>query len=425
MLQIYAALSESFMNNSVSSFDSSLNSQTLRLTSKLIFIAGIAWGLMYLFFGVYHAAYLPFLYSFLMGIIILLHHYEKVSERILLNSNLFLILVIPALLQVSVGTYSNSGVVVLWSTFAPTGSLLFQGLKRAFFWFLAFLLVVFLLAAYEVFWLETPSQIENSTVIIFSLMNISAVTTVLFFSLRYYVSQLVTKQIEINKLMLIESDGKQLLNVKANKLNELLDEKNIMLKEIHHRVKNNLQVITSLLSLQNSFIQNQEIKSIFQKSQNRINSMAMIHEMLYQYDQLNKIEFGKYAESLIKSIIKSMTSSPEKIKFEITSSEILLNLDTAIPLALIVNEITTNALKYGIKGLSNGKISLDLKVLKNQHYQMFIGDNGSGIDASNFGTNKVTLGMMLIRKLIRQINGNVELLETKVGTYYKINFQEV
>ena len=286
-------------------------------------------------------------------------------------------------------------------------------------------MVVFLLAAYEAFWLESPSKIENSTVIIFSLMNISAVTTVLFFSLRYYVSQLVTKQIEINKLMLIESEGKQLLNVKANKLNELLDEKNIMLKEIHHRVKNNLQVITSLLSLQNSFIQNQEIKSIFQKSQNRINSMAMIHEMLYQYDQLNKIEFGKYAESLIKSIIKSMTSSPEKIKFEITSSEILLNLDTAIPLALIVNEITTNSLKYGIKGLSNGKISLDLKVLKNQHYQMFIGDNGSGIDASNFGTNKVTLGMMLIRKLIRQINGSVELLETKVGTYYKINFQEV
>ncbi len=408
-----------------SSFDSSLNSKTLRLSSKLIFLAGIAWGLMYLFFEIYHAAYLPFLYSFLMGIVILLHQFDKVSEKVLLNSNLFLILVIPALLQVSVGTYSNSGVVVLWSTFAPTGSLLFQGLKRAFFWFLAFLVVVFLLAAYEAFWLESPSKIENSTVIIFSLMNISAVTTVLFFSLRYYVSQLVTKQIEINKLMLIESEGKQLLNVKANKLNELLDEKNIMLKEIHHRVKNNLQVITSLLSLQNSFIQNQEIKSIFQKSQNRINSMAMIHEMLYQYDQLNKIEFGKYAESLIKSIIKSMTSSPEKIKFEITSSEILLNLDTAIPLALIVNEITTNSLKYGIKGLSNGKISLDLKVLKNQHYQMFIGDNGSGIDASNFGTNKVTLGMMLIRKLIRQINGSVELLETKVGTYYKINFQEV
>ena len=116
-----------------SSFDSSLNSKTLRLSSKLIFLAGIAWGLMYLFFEIYHAAYLPFLYSFLMGIVILLHQFDKVSEKVLLNSNLFLILVIPALLQVSVGTYSNSGVVVLWSTFAPNRVLAVSRFKACFF----------------------------------------------------------------------------------------------------------------------------------------------------------------------------------------------------------------------------------------------------------------------------------------------------
>lgn len=413
------------MNTIFTTFESSLNSKTLRLTSKLIFLAGIAWGMMYLYFGIYHAAYLPFLYSFLMGIVILLNEFGKVSEKVLLNSNLFLILVIPALLQVSVGTYSNSGVVVLWSTFAPTGSLLFQGLKRAFFWFLAFLLVVFLLAAYEAFWLENPSQIDTSTVIVFSLMNISAVTTVLFLSLRYYVMQLFEKQAEINILLQEEAEAKKMLNEKADRLNELLDEKNIMLKEIHHRVKNNLQVITSLLSLQNSFIQNQEVKSIFLKSQNRINSMAMIHEMLYQYDQLNKIEFGKYADALIHSIIKSMSVDTDNIKFAIKSPDIFLNLDTAIPLALIVNEVTTNALKYGINGMDDGEISVDLQALENNKYQMLIGDNGIGIDKSKFESKTNTLGMLLIKNLIRQIDGSVELIDSKQGTYFKVDFQEV
>jgi two-component sensor histidine kinase len=413
------------MNTNITSFDSSLNTKTLRLTSKLIFLAGIAWGMMYLYFEIYHAAYFPFLYSSLMGIVILLHEFGKVSEKVLLNSNLFLILVIPAMLQVSVGTYSNSGVVVLWSTFAPTGSLLFQGLKRAIFWFLAFIVVVFLLAAYEAFWLDNPSQIDLSTVIVFSLMNISAVTTVLFLSLRFYVAQVIVKQGEINKLLKDESEAKQLLNEKADSLNELLDEKNIMLKEIHHRVKNNLQVITSLLSLQNSFINNQEIKSIFQKSQNRINSMAMIHEMLYQYDQLNKIDFGKYADALIQSIIKSMSVDSDKIKFAINSPDIFLNLDTAIPLALIVNEVTTNALKYGINGMQGGEILLDLEGIENNQYKMLIGDNGIGIDKAKFESNKNTLGMLLIQKLIRQIDGKVELMDSSVGTYFKIDFQEV
>ena len=413
------------MPNGFTTFESSLNSKMLSLTSKLIFLAGIAWGLMYMFFEIHHASFYPFLYSSVMGVVILLHEKKVIGERILLNSNLFMILVVPAMLQVSVGTYSNSGVVVLWSTFAPTGSLLFQGLRRALFWFFAFLVVVFILAAYEAFLLEEPSVIDPNTVIVFSLMNISAVTTVLFLSLRFYVKELIRKQTEINKLLEEEAIAKQSLNEKAIILNEHIEEKDIMLKEIHHRVKNNLQVITSLLSLQNSFIEKEEIKSIFKKSQNRINSMAMIHEMLYQSDQLSRIEFEVYAKALINNIIETMSPNSEKISLEIESQEIFLNLDTAIPLALIVNEIATNALKYGISNMDNGNIFLKLDQDEEKQFHMIIGDNGPGMDQSKFDHSRQSLGMMLIKNLSLQIQGKIELMDTEKGSVYKLIFREV
>ena len=153
--------------------------------------------------------------------------------------------------------------------------------------------------------------------------------------------------------------------------------------------------------------------------------MAMIHEMLYQSDQLSRIEFEVYAKALINNIIETMSPNSEKISLEIESQEIFLNLDTAIPLALIVNEIATNALKYGISNMDNGKIFLKLDQDEEKQFHMIIGDNGPGMDQSKFDLSRQSLGMMLIKNLSLQIQGKIELMDTDKGTVYKLVFREV
>ncbi|AYN66974.1 sensor histidine kinase [Euzebyella marina] len=220
-------------------------------------------------------------------------------------------------------------------------------------------------------------------------------------------------------------------NAKITRLNQniasQLKERDTLIKEIHHRVKNNLQVVASLLSLQSSFITDENIKMLFRYSQYRINSMGMVHEMLYKSGDLSKIDYEAYIKELVTALIQSMKGSGSDIKLVTEINNVHLNLDTSIPLGLIINEIITNSLKYGFKGQEKGTIFIKLEKLNssNYNYQLIVSDDGIGFpDKINFRNTK-SLGLKLIHKLVLQLRGNIEKDNTKKGTYYIISFKEI
>ncbi len=222
----------------------------------------------------------------------------------------------------------------------------------------------------------------------------------------------------------IESINKELIS-KNLELNTLVNNKEMLLKEIHHRVKNNLQVITSLLRLQGRYIDDVQSKILFTNCQNRIKSMALIHEMLYKSDDLSKISFGEYIKTLALELIVSMKGEDNNVDFKINTPKKNLNIDTAIPLGLLLNEIITHSLKYGILNDSSGIISLEITENKSHEFKMLIGDNGVGFsDELSFKTNN-SLGLKLIDRLILQLKGNIIKAEDIKGTNYIITFQEI
>ena len=204
-----------------------------------------------------------------------------------------------------------------------------------------------------------------------------------------------------------------------------LNERDTLIKEIHHRVKNNLQVVSSLLSLQSSFIKDQHVKMLFRYSQYRINSMGMVHQMLYRSDNLHRIDYAAYIEELVQTLIKSMKGDNSNIKLQIDAQNIYLNIDTSIPLGLLINEITTNSLKYGFSDGEEGLLSIKLTKIGGARYKLFIGDNGSGIPRNINFRNTKSLGLKLIHKLTLQLNGNIERDNSKKGTHYIVTFNEI
>lgn len=204
-----------------------------------------------------------------------------------------------------------------------------------------------------------------------------------------------------------------------------LSERDTLLKEIHHRVKNNLQVITSLLSLQSSFIKDEETRALFRYSQYRINSMAIIHEMLYRSNDLSRINYGEYMSQLANTMLISMKGNNTNIKLDIKATDLFLNIDTSVPLGLMINEIITNSLKYGFTNTEEGTLSIEVKKLVYPNFLLLIGDNGKGFPKSINFRNTKSLGLKLIHKLALQLRGNIEKDNSKKGTNYIITFQEI
>ena len=214
------------------------------------------------------------------------------------------------------------------------------------------------------------------------------------------------------------------LQLQFNAQEEELERKNTLLKEIHHRVKNNLQTVSSLLSLQSKSIEDIAIKNLFKESQNRVICMAMVHEMLYQREDLSKIEYRSYIEQLTNYLLRSSKGGYAQVKVNINVPEIRLNVDTAIPLGLIINETVTNSLKYGFINETNGEIYIALKKETGRNYILEIGDNGVGYSGTPNNNNSNSLGLKLIKNLTRQLKGSIEKDATKVGTNYIVKFQE-
>ncbi|MDP4116999.1 MAG: histidine kinase dimerization/phosphoacceptor domain -containing protein, partial [Bacteroidota bacterium] len=204
------------------------------------------------------------------------------------------------------------------------------------------------------------------------------------------------------------------------KLENSIEEKTVLLKEVHHRVKNNLQIISSLLNLQAFQIKDENIQAIFKESQNRVLSMALIHEKLYQTNNMSHISFSGYLQELVQNLFRSYAAYDRNIDFELNLIEVDISIDTSITLGLIVNEIIANSLKHAFKGKSNGTIFVDL-TKENDILSLKIKDDGVGIP-DNFNYKKTsTLGFNIILNLIEQINGKLSI-NVSNGTELKIDF---
>jgi PAS domain S-box-containing protein len=205
-------------------------------------------------------------------------------------------------------------------------------------------------------------------------------------------------------------------------INASLKEKEILLKEVHHRVKNNMQVITSLLSLQAKVISDKHVQQIFDENRDRIRSMALIHEKLYQSNNVYRIDFSNYVEDLINNLIISYGISKNKIAVGINIKNVSLDIDSALTLGLIINELASNSFKHAFKGQTRGNLEVSIHK-DNGNYQLTIKDNGIGIPENLDIKKSESLGLQLVDTLIDQIYGSYEI-SGNGGTVVNINFPD-
>ena len=215
---------------------------------------------------------------------------------------------------------------------------------------------------------------------------------------------------------------------KDKELKDSLEEKEIMLKEIHHRVKNNLQVISSLLNMQVEQYNHPEAIEAINSSRNRVKAMALVHENLYKSRNIAKTSLKEYIIMLAKNIYSSYGVSFERVKFYCDTNSIEFGLDTIIPLGLILNEAISNSLKHAFPAELRGQINITLNAKTNDAgekiYEMHIKDNGKGLP-EGFDPDKTnSLGMTLLTSLSSQLDGNT-IINNKVGTEIIINFKEL
>ena len=208
------------------------------------------------------------------------------------------------------------------------------------------------------------------------------------------------------------------------KLKSSLDEKDVMLKEIHHRVNNNLQIIASILNIQSRSSTNKESLNMFTNTHNRIMSMSLVQEQLYLSDNLAIVDINQYVRSLIINIFNSYSISHSRITPIINIEDVYLNVNTAIPCGLLVNEIVTNAVKHGFNGNKKGEITINMKEDKNNYYNLEISNNGESFPNEIDYKNPESTGMELIRLLILQLSAKVDFVKEN-GVLYKIKFKKL
>ncbi len=209
-----------------------------------------------------------------------------------------------------------------------------------------------------------------------------------------------------------------------DQLQASLREKEVLLREIHHRVKNNMQIISSLLSLQSRHIQDPSVVEIFKESQRRIRSMALIHERLYQSADLSRIEFSQYLDNLANRLFHSYQVDSDRIRLSLHSEEVFLNINTAIPCGLLVNELISNALKHAFPNGRRGEVAVELRRNESGEFLLRVSDDGVGFPKDLDFRRTETLGMQIVVTLVDQIDGTIDMGESGM-TEFLIRFKEI
>jgi PAS domain S-box-containing protein len=297
------------------------------------------------------------------------------------------------------------------------------------------------------FWYVTSRRIEkNNSFIDFFSQLFKAEDLRYFRKILGYVKEGESRQIEshfyskgterwlelfINPIFDIEGDVTEISlvahditekKISDKEIYESLREKEVLLKEIHHRVKNNLQVISSILNLQSSFVKDAHTLEILEESRNRIRSMAMIHENLYRTTNFSSIDFKSYMENLSTNLIASYHVQSAKVHLRTEMDEVELVLDQAIPCGLLVNELITNALKYAFVNRKEGEVFISMKE-ENSNVLLVIEDNGVGLPKDFDMLKTDTLGLQLVATLTEQLDGQISVT-TERGTKYLLTFEK-
>lgn len=207
-----------------------------------------------------------------------------------------------------------------------------------------------------------------------------------------------------------------------DQLRESLSEKEMLLKEIYHRVKNNLMVISSLLNIQSRYIKDKQALDIFKESQNRANSMALIHERLYRSTDLKRIDIADYIRTLSTELFHTYVTDPSKIELKMDLEDIMIDINTSIPLGLIINELVTNAMKHAFPGDMNGEINISFHK-DGENLTLRVADNGVGFPEDLDYQNTSSLGLQLVNNLSDQIDAEVKMT-SQDGTAFQITFKE-
>ncbi len=201
------------------------------------------------------------------------------------------------------------------------------------------------------------------------------------------------------------------------KIKASLNEKEKLLREIHHYIKNNLQIVSSLAGLMSQQINDRKLQNIYQDSQNRIHAMALIHDKLYQTKSLAKIEFGEYITDLVTLLVMSQTTGQNDTQFRVESDEIVVDIDTGISCGLILNELVSNSLKHAFPNETQGEIRITARKKTNGWLRLSVSDNGLGLpDGFNLQESQ-SLGLKLVETLSQQLNGEI-LIDQKGGATF-------
>ena len=226
---------------------------------------------------------------------------------------------------------------------------------------------------------------------------------------------------ETNRVLQNEIEERKKIEAQLRKSNE---EKKALLKEIHHRVKNNLQLVSSMLNLQAAAIDNEDFSQAITDSQNRIKSMALIHERLYQNETLSEINFKRYFRTLIDNKLNTLQTSDLKVDINVSIPEVNFETNLMVPLGLILNEWITNSIKHAFKDRSEGKIEIAMEKRSDFEYELSYWDNGPGLSNVKKDPERMNLGMELIDSFVDQIDGSMIISSTSKGLRYDITFPE-
>lgn len=228
----------------------------------------------------------------------------------------------------------------------------------------------------------------------------------------------------------IEADGSSIFTAIVRDVTErvaaeekmlsTLREKEVLLKEIHHRVKNNLQVVASLLGLQARAAADEQMRRMLAESQNRVYTMALLHESLYHSPNLSQIDFRDYIHQLVSHLFASYGVEAGRIHLDTKLDRLYLDLDAAVGCGLIINELVSNSLKYAFPDEASGTIRIELRGGEDRLARLVVADNGSGFGNIDLATAK-TLGLRLVRTLVEQLGGTIEL-QSNGGSEARISF---
>ncbi|MCE3297111.1 MAG: signal transduction histidine kinase [Crocinitomicaceae bacterium] len=263
--------------------------------------------------------------------------------------------------------------------------------------------------------LQDEGKYQELLKIIFAFCGVFLILVILVFWF------LLNEKGRLNKTLSEQNDE---ISLKNKIIDEALKEKELLLKEIHHRVKNNLQIISSLLSLQTKNIDDEKAKIAILEGKERIQAIALIHQKLYLDNSFATIEMDEYLGDLIKQLGNSYNEESEKIRISLKTNGIVLNIDTVVPLGLIICELATNAFKYAFDNKSEGRLKIEINHAENGYYVLNVKDNGIGMKENfNFLESK-TLGVEIVTALTEQLDGEITYKSDDNGTAIKIKFKE-